>query len=261
LKKTFLPYLLCTFILSSCGQNLHEKELNGKWYCVENDGTTKMEFYPDSLIFTEIYSQNVEWKANDSIFEFDFTYQHPYTKNETRKIINYYRLSKDKDSLFCEVPVAIGANNFTFIRAKNYMEYLSKKSGIEFNLPIDLQIEHIELEPEYGLKIFIKQNNSGLNGITEFGHPLDSLKTDLIEFKKNIKPVNELHVDKLKHESHFRVFADKSISSEKIATFLKEINDTGIDKVYRIYESKEHDNLGYLRGERIKTIANTGYNK
>lgn len=252
---------LSALVLLSCGQNSFERDLNGKWYSMENDGYTRMEFYPDSLIFTEIYPQNVEWNANDSIFEFDFTYKHPYTINKTEKLISYYRFSKSKDTLFCEVPVAVGINKFTFIKAENYIKYLSKKNGIEFNLPLNLQIEHIELEPEYGLKIFIKQDNKGLNGITEFGHPLDSLKTDLIEFKKNIKPVNKSHLDKLKHEIHFRVFADKSISNEKISSFLQKINNTGIDKAYRIYESKEYDNLGYLRGKRIKTIANNAYSK
>ena len=260
MNKKIYPYLFCFFILGSCGINQHEKELLGKWYCVENDGLTRMEFYPDSLIFRELYSQNVEWTANDSIFEFDYTYRHPFTINKTETKISNYRLSKAKDSLFCEVQIPVGINKFTFLRAKSYIDFLSKKNGVKLNLPIDLQVEHIELDSEYGFKIYIKKDNDTLIGLTELGNSMDSLNSDLMEFVKKFAQKDQFHLDKLKHETHFRIFADNSISDKQIMDFLQKVNNTEIGKGYRIYASKEIQNLGYLRGKPIKTIANNGYN-
>ena len=140
----------------SCGQNSFEKELNGKWYCLENDGITRLNFYPDSLIFTELGSQNVEWKATKSTLEFEIIQLVPNLSdtNESKKLLTNYRLSKTKDTLFCSVHIPVGLNEFTLIRAKNYIRFLGKKNGIELDLPLDLKVEHLELDSEYGLKIF-----------------------------------------------------------------------------------------------------------
>ncbi len=243
-------------MLCSCAQNNHEKNLLGKWYCIENDGYTRIEFYPDSLIFREVYAQNVDWKANDSIFEFDFTYKHPFTVNKTRKIISHYVLSKEKDTLFCEVPVSIGVNNFTFLRADSYIDFLSKKNRIKLNLPIDLKVRHIDLASDYGFKIYIKKDKNRLIGLTEHGNSLDSLIFDLREFANKFDQTDQFNMDKLKDEIHFRIFADKSICDQQVANFIQKANNTGIEKGYRIYESIELQNIGNLRGKSIKTTTN-----
>ena len=219
-----------------------------------------MEFYPDSLIFRELYSQNVEWTANDSIFEFDYTYKHPFTINKTETKISNYRLSKEIDSLFCEIKIPVGINKFTFLRAESYVDFLSKKNGVKLNLPIDLQVEHIELDSEYGFKIYIKNDKGALIGLTELGNSMDSLNSDLMKFVKKFDQKDRFHLDILKRETHFRIFADSSISDKQIMDFLQKTNNTEIEKGYRIYATKEIQNLGYLRGKPIKTIANNGYN-
>ena len=217
-----------------------------------------MEFYPDSLIFRELYSQNVEWTANESSFVFDYTYKHPFEVNKTETKVSNYRFSKKKDSLFCEVKIPVEINKFTFLRAENYVDFLSKKYGIKLNLPIDLQVEHIELDSEYGFKIYIKKDKGALIGLTELGNSMDSLNSDLMKFVEKFDQKDQFHLDKLKHETHFRIFADSSISDKQIMDFLQKVNNMEIEKGYRIYATKEIQNLGYLRGKPIKTIANKG---
>ena len=241
----------------SCGQNVHERELNGKWYSLKYDGHSRMYFYPDSLILTELYSQKVYWKANDSTYEFDFKFEYPYIKDTMERLIFNYRLSETKDTLVCKVPDSNGIRNFEFIRAENYIDYLSKKYGLKLNLPIDLQVEHAKLDSDYGFKIFVKQINDSLIGLTEFGNSIDFLISDLKDFKQKFKQTDQFRLDKLKNEIHFRVFADRTISDEQISDFLQKTNGTKVRKAYRIYTSEEYPNLGYMRGKAIKTIANT----
>ena len=61
---------LAITLLFTCGQNSYEKELNGTWYGIDNDGYTRMHFYPDSLVFSEEFTESVEWKASKDKIEF-----------------------------------------------------------------------------------------------------------------------------------------------------------------------------------------------
>lgn len=237
----------------SCGQNSFEKELNGKWYGLENDGFTRMFFYPDSLIIIELGSQNVQWTANKSKIEFDYKMLLDSIPNTLK---TDYILSKKKDTLFCTLIDSTEKKSFNLIRADNYLNFLNKKSGVDFELPSNNKIEYFDLDGNYGFKIFVGNKNGILNVITEYGNGLDSIETDILKFKQKINPQGTYEESKLYHESHFRIFADKSISDEKLKSHIKQLTRNKINRVFRIYQSVEHRNLGYLRGERIKTIAN-----
>jgi len=246
--------------LLSCGQNSFEKKLNGKWFGVENDGLTRFYFYPDSLVYMELNTQTVQWTANETEIKFDLTQQWPYqtTVNDTTSmLIEYFLSNKSKTITFTEVNNSIIGRNFELIRAEDFFDFLSLKSGVSFKLPHDNKIDRIELEERHGLKIFIG-NTSKVKPtiISEFGNGMDSINSDIIKFKQNLQPLDGYHKRKLESEFHFRVFADKSISDEEIENLIPEITKSEVKKVFRIYETQNYYNFETLAGKQIKTIAN-----
>jgi hypothetical protein len=252
----FIPVLT----LLSCGQNSFEKELNGMWYGMENDGFTRFYFYPDSLIFMEGNTQTVQWTANESKIEFDYVEQWPYqtfVKDTTTTVLLEYFLSDNNNTLsFIKVKDSTIGRNFNLIRADNYFDFLSVTNGVPFKLPYDNKIERIKLEGRYGLKIFIGNTNRKTTIVSEFGNGMDSINIDVIKFKRNLQPLDKYHQKKLESEIHFRVFADKSISDEEIEKLIQEITKSEVKKVFRMYETDNYYNFETLAGKQIKTIAN-----
>lgn len=260
MKKNIYIAFITSFLLISCRQNSFEKDLNGKWYGLENDGFTRMFFYPDSLIITELGSQNVKWNANKSIIEYDYNLRFADSSgNKLKKHKTDYVLSKTKDTLFCTIKDSTEERNFNLIKADNYLNYLSKKSEINFELPNNNQVEHFDLDSNYGFKIFIGKKNNGIQIKTQFGNGLDSIKTDILKFNQKFNPQEGFEKDILYNNSHFRIFADKSILDEIILKNIQKLNESKIKKVFRIYKSEEYENLGYLRGVQMKTITNDDY--
>ncbi|WP_324026836.1 hypothetical protein QSV08_04120 [Maribacter sp. BPC-D8] len=251
--------LLPALALLSCGQNSFEKKLNGKWYGRENDGFTRFYFYPDSLISMEWNTQNVKWTANESKIEFDYIEQWPYQTfiKDTTAMILEYALSDNNNTLsFIKVKDSNMGRNFNLIRADNYFEFLSKISGVPFKLPYDNKIQRIKLEGSYGLKFFIENTNGKTTIVSEFGNGMDYINKDVINFKRNLQPLDRYHQRKLESEIHFRIFADKSISDEEIEKLIQKIPESEVKKVFRIYESENYYNFETLAGKPIKTIAN-----
>lgn len=111
-----------TFILFfSCGQNSAEKNLNGKWYEIENEYAT-WEFYPDSLIVGTEDKDKVEWRATVSKIEFDYP---TYYWDSLGKIVNIidkividYKLTDNSDSLTGTLTNRYGKHKFGLIRIK-----------------------------------------------------------------------------------------------------------------------------------------------
>ncbi|WP_286814893.1 MULTISPECIES: hypothetical protein [Maribacter] len=265
-KKIYVLILGPILTLLSCGQNSFEKEINGKWYGLENDGFTRMYFHPDSLIFMEGNTQTVKWTADESKIEFDYIAQWPYQtfeKDSTKTMFMEYFLSKNNNTLsFNKINDSTIDRNFNLLRAENYFDFLSKKSGVKFTLPNDTKVERIGLSSEYGLKIFIGTINNKSAIVSEYGNGLDSIKNDIIKFKQNLNPLDEHHQLKLESDIHLRVFADKSISDEDIQKLIQRITQSDLKKVFRIYETNNYYNFETLAGKEIKTIANkTSYEK
>lgn len=282
--KNFVYILNLLIVIStiSCGQNSFKKELNGKWYGIENNGYTRMHFYPDSLIFTEAYRERVEWKATES--QINFSLPSNMWLDSIKNVKVNYRLSKHRDTLFGTFKNLHGENKLNLIRAKNYIEYLNKRYEINFSLPENNTVEYLkppinEAYDSYGLKVFIGYLNNKIIGKTELSENLNTIESDIISFKDSIKPNGREEVDGYDkfydRRFHLRVFADKKISdsiitkylsvtvkhdiSEKNAYSRKPTNDTLPIRIYRIYQSEETENLQTIRGKEIKTNANNIY--
>lgn len=259
-------------MLISCGRNEHEKQLYGKWYELESNLVTLLDFNSDSLRITDSKTQSVSWTANQSKIRFDYN----TWEDGLQKTILEYNLSVKKDTLFTKFVKPKREQKFNLIRADNYIDFLNKKSGLKFKLPENDISEYIEFDSQYGLKIFI--GYSGTNNIikkTQFSDDLANLKDDIKKIKNNLitgRPETDLAID---YRFHFRIFADRDISDSIITKSLavtensdlfktndypRPPNDTLPIKIYRIYQTKEENNLDILKGIKLKTIANTVYN-
>jgi hypothetical protein len=274
----------------TCGQNSAEKKLNGKWYAVENDGYTRIHFYPDSLVFTEEYKESVKWNATDS--RIDFNLPSNMFMDSIKDVSILYRLSTNKDTIYGAFKNVHGERKITLLRADNYIEYLNKRYDIKFSLPKDNSVKNLNyflknsLNRMYGLKIFIGLSDKEFIAKTELSENLNNLESDIKTFKARIEPsqhplnyyreiLDDDHINLLDNRFHFRVFADKNISDEMITKYLS-ININGDNsfykriqmktpdsipiKIFRIYDNKEMEKDTGIRGKQIKTIANTVYN-
>ncbi len=264
--------VVISMMLISCGRNEHEKKLYGKWYELESDVVTLLDFNSDSLRITDSKTQSVSWTANQSKIKFDYN----TWEDGLQKTILEYNLSATKDTLFTKLVEPQGEQKFNLIRADSYIDFLNKKSRLKFNLPKSDTSEFIEFGGQYGLKIFIgySQKNNIIKK-TQFSDDLTKLKDDIKKFKNNLLTgIAEMDIA-TDYRFHFRVFADKDISDSIITKSLSFIvksdlfktydyprppNDTLSIKIYRIYQTKEENNLDILKGIRLKTNANIVYN-
>lgn len=244
-----------------------------------------MDFYPDSLIFTNTERDKVKWKASKSKIEFYLPtiITDSFIKD---KITVSYELSKEKDTLFGIFKNRLGNNTFNLLRARNYIEYLNKRYKIDFSLPESDSVNTLKTVPIYGLKVFIGYANNKIVGKTEYSNNLNNLETDIKTFKDNIKP-NTQHLmethKKISHRRfHIRVFADKKIADSTITKLLpvtvinkldsinKHIPDVFNYKstdtvpigIFRIYKTNEKDRelLDILKGKEIKSNAYNAFN-
>lgn len=244
-----------------------------------------MDFYPDSLIFTNTERDKVKWKASKSKIEFYLPtiITDSFIKD---KITVSYELSKEKDTLFGIFKNRLGNNTFNLLRARNYIEYLNKRYKIDFSLPESDSVNSIETDHIYGLNVFIGYLNNKIIGKTLHSNSLNNLERDVNTFKDSIKsnkryPI-DIHEKNLHLKFHLRVFADKNIADStitkllsvkiknKLASFNKhrpevfyyKLTDTVPIQIFRVYQTDEHEReiLGILKGKRIKSNAYNCFN-
>ncbi len=287
-KPIYILNLLTILLAFSCGQNSSEKKLNGNWYEIENEYST-WHFHQDSLVFklAGIKEEKVEWRANKSEIEFEHPtfYWNSLGKpiDTINKVLINYELSDYKDSLFGTLKNNYGIHEFSLLKTKSYIEYLNRKFGIEFTLPKSDLTESINVDPIYGMKIFMGISNNEVIGKTEISENINNLEFDIKRFKDSIKPYEQhqigTHEMFLDRRFHMRIFADKNISDSIITNNLEAIialknseldkhypenlrgqkRDTLPIKIYRIFEN-ENINPRNLKGKEIKTNANNVYN-
>jgi hypothetical protein len=235
----------------SCKQNSFEKNLNGKWYALENDAVTRFYFYPDSLVLMELNIQKLSWTANDTKIEFNYVEDWPYNSSENdtiKRVLNYF-LSKNGSELLLKLKDSASNQRFQMIKAESYFDFLSKKNGVPFNLPKDNNSDYITLDNRYGLKFFARTTNKKTLITSEYGNELDSITNDFTNFKQTLNPTIGSNDQKLTSEIHFKVFADRSVSDEEIEKLFRK---AGIHKkVYRIYESDSYFNYMNLKGKLL----------
>ncbi len=272
----------------SCGQNSSEKKLNGDWYEIENEYST-WHFHQDSLVFklAGITEEKVEWRANKSEIEFEHStfYWNSLGKpvDTINKVLINYKLSDNKDRFFGTLKNNYGIHKFSLLKTKSYNEYLNRKFGIEFTLPKNNSPESIDVDPIYGMKIFMGISNNEVIGKTQISESLNNLEFDIKRFKDSIKPYEQHQIEThdmfLDKRFHLRVFADKNISDSTITKFLNatislknseadkhiperfrgQKRDTLPIRIYRIFENK-NTNPRNLSAREIKTLANNVYN-
>lgn len=270
-------------LLLSCGQNSSEKQLNGRWYEIQHSGNTKWEFYSDSLNITIEDKDKVEWSATKSKIEFDYPTFYWDSLGIPRNIIDKvtinYKLSDNKDSLYGIYHNMYGEFPVSLLKAKDYIEFLTKRYNIDFSLPDDDTVEEMALSKFHGLNVFMGYSGNNIVGKTELSNDLNHFKSDILTFKDSIHPDGrqELMYDKY-HDFrfHIRVLADKKIPDSIITQFLSVTiesdaakrnelvpipphRDTLPIKIYRMYRAKEEPDFGFLRGRKIKTNAKYVY--
>ncbi|EPR71119.1 hypothetical protein ADIWIN_3304 [Winogradskyella psychrotolerans RS-3] len=258
----------------SCGQNSSEKELIGNWREIENEYST-WHFYPDSLVFklTGETDKTTDWKANKTQIEFDIE---TFERNSTGKFIDTihkilidYQLSDKKDSLFGTLTNNYGLHNFSMLKTKNYSEYLTRKFGIKFTLPKNDSNKLKEVDPVYGMKIFMNIENDNLIGKTEHSNSLNNLETDIKDFKNKLESyfgTYDLRTERL----YLSVYADKQIPDSMITANLavtiksdfflnnkydaipipRPPGDTLPINIYRMYGTDENKDLGFRKAKK-----------
>lgn len=275
--KKLIIFCLTLFLLS-CGQNSSEKDLNGKWYGIENDGYTKMHFYPDSLVYEEEYKESVEWKASKNKIEFSLPSN--LWLDSIKDLTVAYKLSNNKDTLNGTFITAYHEIKGSLLRADNYIEFLNKRYEINFSLPKSDTVKLIETDKIYGMKIFMGISDDKIIAKTELSENLNNLENDILKFKDSIRPYEEYQIEThewmLDERFHLRVFADKKIADSTITKYLKAtiyykdletakhlpkeskkvVRDTLPINIFRIFKGKEEVERWNIKGREIKTIAN-----
>ncbi|WP_418513421.1 hypothetical protein [Corallibacter sp.] len=280
MKKTvYISNFLLILLVFSCGQNSSEKELNGNWREIENEYST-WHFYPDSLVFklTGEPDKKTDWRANKSQIEFEIETLEQDSAGKfidtTNKILIDYQLSRKKDSLFGTLKNNYGVHKFSMLKTENYNEYLNRKFGVKFTLPKSDSTDLIEVDPIYGMKIFICFESNQLIGKTEFSNSLKNLENDIKSFREKLGTFFGPK-DWRNQKFYLGVYADEKVTDSIITESLsvttksdffinndipRPPNNTMSIRIYRVYDDGKNNNLGFRKAKKIKTIANTVYN-
>lgn len=254
--KRVLPYLLISVILISCGRNKHEKKLIGNWYSI--DENEKITFSKDSL-FIHNLGQKVKWNASKDSIKF-----------KVRPLFNYDSIEKvslkyefKKDTLLITPHNSNTINPVKFVKADKFLDVVFSKNNVEIDLPVNYNIERLSINSNYSIKVFLQLKNDSVVASTEYSKNIDNLKQDiekhllkfdleLNQYKEDYKIFNPEIKDKevierwVNKNVSFAIFSDKEIKKKdirKVYYKLKSIKQ--IDKIYRIYDIDESENVGF----------------
>ena len=231
-----LIYIFLILIgLFSCNQNSSEKELNGTWYGIEKDSPV-LVFRPDTLaLFFVPNPQNVLWKANNRIIEFEYF---PINSKEIKKAEIKYQIKNDT------LTTLFNGENGIYLKANSYVDFLNKKSNIKFLLPKNSKLKTLKNSRENGLRIFVGKRQGKIISKTEFSDNLNNLNHDIQKFNSSFHNSNDI-----KMRFHYRVFADKNISQTEMEKVYQILRKSEIKKILRIYEAEKFETWNY---EHIK---------
>ncbi|SCY33564.1 hypothetical protein SAMN05192588_2332 [Nonlabens sp. Hel1_33_55] len=120
-KLNYLSVLCIIILLVSCGQNRHEKILNGYWKETEVDSVT-WHFNRDYLEIINADSGKLDWKATQTSIHFDYPIFYWDTLgriiDDNDEILIKYKLSNQEDSLFGTLKNKFGVHKFDLVRLK-----------------------------------------------------------------------------------------------------------------------------------------------
>ena len=131
MKKTLLLTLLLSIL--SCKPNKYEEKLIGDWY--ELDGNMKFDFEKDFVTLFDYNIQKTIWTADDKKINIKYKAWNSNSNSNSNSIINSplkYNLL-DERTLIVN-PEIDPSKTLTFIKAKDYLNFLSLKHKVNFQL-------------------------------------------------------------------------------------------------------------------------------
>lgn len=249
------PFLII-IILFSCGRNKYEKKLVGNWYSYsENE---KFVLDKDTLSADYLH-QKVKWFSTKDSLKFNYKgiFNDSIYKVSLKYILN-------NDTLLI-TPNNSSNTEIKFVRANKFLDFLFSKYKVNINLPVNYNVENIEANTKYGIKVFLEINNDSIISKTQYSKNLMNLNrdlekhlsffsTDIDRFKKDYgniyKDLSDKKIENLwiKFNVHFSIFADKKITIKELRFFynrLKSIKE--ISKIYRVYDINESEFVDFYK--------------
>ncbi|GFD76386.1 hypothetical protein KUL113_58060 [Tenacibaculum sp. KUL113] len=250
MKKIFV--LLIIVYQFSCGRNKYEKKIIGEWY--DYNESMKLSFSEDSVTIYDYQILKTIWKANNK--EIQIPYKLFGSDSVINPVLNYNLKSNDtliitntKDSL----------TNYTFLRAKNYLDFLAKKNNLSFSLDKNEQAFMQRKDDFYGIKIFLGYHKNKIIAKSEFSNNLNNLDYDL---KIKLRDINKDYEDNYKgfydYEKwknkmlHYYVFCDENIPIDTLNTYLEKLRKSKINKIYRVYNTLEEEFMPFQNLKQIQ---------
>ncbi|WP_299162945.1 hypothetical protein [uncultured Tenacibaculum sp.] len=250
------------FLCFSCNRNKYEKRLIGSWYSI--DENEKIVLEKDSLSIYPLYNK-VKWSATDN----SIIFKHKNFFNDSIHKVNLKYIFKNDTLLITPFKDSINIP-IKFIKKNNFLDFLFSKNQVNITLPVNYNIEHIRVEPKYGIKIFLDLENDSIIAKTNYSNNLKKLnsdlkkhvsilKKDIIFFKEDYKhmykDLNDKELEKLwiKFNVHFSIYADKEISTKELRFYYKKLKKVKeINKIYRIYDINESMYVDFYRLKGVK---------
>lgn len=250
MKKILLIILMLS--LSSCNPNKYEKKLLGDWY--EHDGNIKFDFEKDSVTIFEFWIQKTTWTADNE--KIKIKYQTWGSDSIIKTSLNYNLV--DENTLIVKTDID-SSKTFKFIRAKNYLDFLSLKYKVNFELDQNEEASIQRKSDFHGIKVFIGFYQNKVIAKTEFSENLKNLDNDIEDKIKQIKSEYENNYkDVFEYEKwkelvlHYSIFVDKRIHEDTIDFYLSKLRASRIKKIYRVYDTKEEELTPFQNLKEIK---------
>ncbi|WP_196887376.1 hypothetical protein [Aureivirga sp. CE67] len=254
MKKKILLFLM-SIILISCGRTKEEKKLYGNWYDINEK--INIEIDEDSIkIFDNDFQKN-KWNVSNKKLHFDYK---PYLSDTIIKLSKGFAFTEN-DTLVMDGPNG-PSTSFKFIRSKNYLDFLSKKHQVIFDLKEYKNAKYNSRKEKLGLKVFIGYRNDTIICKTEFSENLDNLDKDweekldfnLEDFYINYSDATHI-VDFEKWQQiapYYKVFVDKNIPQDSVKKCFEKMKNQKPFKIYMVSKTKENNYIDFTNMKMIE---------
>lgn len=249
MKKIF--FLLILLIVISCGRNTYEKKIIGNWY--DDNELMKFDFSKDSVTVFDYNIQKTTWTANNKKINIQYTKFINNSDSIIKLDLNYSL--KNNDTLI----IKKSGNSFTFLKAKNYLDFLSKKYIVKFDLEENPKAYRQIKDDNYGIRIFLGYYKNKIIVKSEFSENLNNLDNDLnIKLSQINKDYQDNYRDVYEYEKwneivlHYYLFVDKKIPKDTLNFYIAKLRKSKIKKLYRVYQTEEPDFMSFQTLNQIK---------
>lgn len=250
MKKTLLITLILSLI--SCNPNKYEKKLIGDWY--EHDGNIKFDFDKDSVTIFDFQIQKTIWTADDKKIKINYKV---WSSDSIIKTPLNYKLINE-NTLIIKTDID-SSKTFKFIKAKDYLDFLSIKHKVNFQLEQNEKAIIQRKSNFHGIKVFIGFHQNKVVAKTEFSENLKNLDNDIVNKTRQIKSEYENNYkDVFEYEKwkelvlHYSIFVDKRVHKDTLDFYLNKLRASKIKKIYRVYNTKEEELTPFHNLKEIK---------